>query len=176
MRSNDTPSVKRCGRCGDFKSVDQFYRLKTGYLHGYCHPCNTEARREWGRANRDSTLAVARRWRADNAERVAENTRRWRAQHPDAMMAAIRRWEAKNPERIRMVRRAIDAVRRATQKGTLIRPTACEACGVQGRQITAAHHDYTRPLDVRWLCRPCHGRWDRADPKTLHPTDASSTS
>jgi hypothetical protein len=168
MQPNDTPSVKRCGRCTEVKPVDQFYRLKSGYLHGYCRPCVTESCREWRRANRDKVLEVERRRRVKDAERIAEQTRQWRADHPETTLAAIRRWEAKNPDRIRMVRRAMDAVQRALKRGDLSRPAICEACGAQHRQITAAHHDYSRPLDVRWLCRPCHGRWDQAEPKTLH--------
>ena len=31
---------------------------------------------------------------------------------------------------------------------------ACAVCGCQGAQ--AHHHDYDRPLDVTWLCRPHH--------------------
>jgi hypothetical protein len=32
-------SIKRCARCGAVKSVDHFYRLKTGRLHSYCKTC-----------------------------------------------------------------------------------------------------------------------------------------
>ena len=167
MQPNDTLPVKRCGRCTEVKPVDQFYRIGTGRYHGYCRLCVTDACREWRRANRDRVLEVERRRRAKDANRIAEQTRRWRAEHPEAMLAAIRRWEARNPERIRMAQRASDAVQRAIRKGTLKRPTICEWCGAQNRQITAAHHDYTQPLNVRWLCRPCHARWDRAEPKTL---------
>ena len=49
--------------------------------------------------------------------------------------------------------------------GNVTRPAACEECGATGRKIEAAHRDYSRPLDVRWLCRPCHVRWDKAEPK-----------
>ncbi len=33
----------------------------------------------------------------------------------------------------------------------------CEVCG--SRPSVAHHDDYAKPLDVRWLCRSCHGRW-----------------
>lgn len=32
----------------------------------------------------------------------------------------------------------------------------CEGCGVLS--VEAHHHDYSKPLDVHWLCRPCHMR------------------
>jgi hypothetical protein len=56
------------------------------------------------------------------------------------------------------------AVWHAIKQGVLIRPDACKQCGKVCKP-DAAHFDYARPLDVRWLCRSCHVRWDRAEPK-----------
>jgi predicted HicB family RNase H-like nuclease len=58
------------------------------------------------------------------------------------------------------------AVQRALKAGVLERPEACEECGGEDRPLHAAHSDYSRPLDVRWLCPPCHIRDDQADPKS----------
>lgn len=50
--------------------------------------------------------------------------------------------------------RARNAVERAVAAGTLV-PEPCEQCGETEK--TEAHHpDYTRPLDIVWLCRTCH--------------------
>jgi hypothetical protein len=50
-------------------------------------------------------------------------------------------------------RRAIATVNNAIRAGKLVRE-ACENCG---DYPTHGHHDdYSRPLDVRWLCPPCH--------------------
>ena len=44
-------------------------------------------------------------------------------------------------------------VSRAVKTGKLIKQS-CEKCG---ELKTQAHHDdYTKPLDIRWLCRKCH--------------------
>lgn len=60
-----------------------------------------------------------------------------------------RRMRAAHPERYR----AYDAVRRAIRKGLLVR-LACESCG--DPKTHAHHEDYSKPLDVQWLCRDCH--------------------
>lgn len=53
--------------------------------------------------------------------------------------------------------RARQIVQYAIRKGKLIRPTTCFLCSVVC--VPHAHHnDYDKPLDVRWLCRPCHRR------------------
>lgn len=59
--------------------------------------------------------------------------------------------------------RARGAVRRAINRGALIRPDVCNRCGQSpgpakdGRsQLHAHHHDYAKPLEVEWLCVPCH--------------------
>lgn len=49
--------------------------------------------------------------------------------------------------------------------GHIIRPTQCESCLVVGKKIEGAHFNYEEALRVRWLCRSCHVRWDKSDPK-----------
>jgi DNA-binding transcriptional regulator YiaG len=53
--------------------------------------------------------------------------------------------------------RAHRAVRWALTTGALERPECCETCG-RAVRLDAHHEDYARALDVRWLCRRCHGR------------------
>jgi hypothetical protein len=51
--------------------------------------------------------------------------------------------------------RARNAVWYAIKKGTMVRPSECSACGAEC--VPEGHHDdYGKPLDVRWLCVPCH--------------------
>lgn len=59
------------------------------------------------------------------------------------------RFQAKYPEKAA----AHLAVKVAKRRGELV-PQPCETCGVA--RAHAHHEDYSKPLDVRWLCRPCH--------------------
>jgi hypothetical protein len=70
------------------------------------------------------------------------------------------------PEIIRQ--RVQQCVYRAIREGVLvIKP--CEVCGAHPtetqsngrtrRGVVAHHDDYNQPLNVRWLCKPCHIRW-----------------
>lgn len=51
---------------------------------------------------------------------------------------------------------AIGKVAQAEKRGSLIRPKACSNCGTAAK-LHAHHPDYTKPLDVMWLCHSCHG-------------------
>ena len=37
-------------------------------------------------------------------------------------------------------------------------PTTRRSCGQTHELIEAHHHDYSKPLDVEWLCPHCHAR------------------
>jgi hypothetical protein len=39
------------------------------------------------------------------------------------------------------------------KRGHIIK-VPCESCGSPKSQMH--HHDYSKPLDVEWFCRPCH--------------------
>lgn len=55
------------------------------------------------------------------------------------------------PDVARARGQAFDAV----AAGKLRRPDVCPLCGATG-EIHAHHADYSRPLDVEWMCEPCH--------------------
>lgn len=51
----------------------------------------------------------------------------------------------------------------AVKQGKLIRPESCQRCGdypgkaSDGRAMIQGHHpDYSKPLDVEWICCKCH--------------------
>jgi hypothetical protein len=53
---------KTCSRCGESKSVDQFYHDKHGYPSAKCKPCHKACGYEWYDRNRESRLADFRLW------------------------------------------------------------------------------------------------------------------
>jgi len=75
-----------------------------------------------------------------------------------------RLYAQRHPEKIK----ARNALTHALERGEIVRPLECGDCGNapspgrDGRtQIQAHHDDYSRPLEVRWLCRLCHAKLDR---------------
>lgn len=55
-------------------------------------------------------------------------------------------------------RRAYYRVGLAVENGELEKPEKCTRCGFETDELDAHHPDYSRPLDVEWLCRRCHKR------------------
>ena len=54
-------STKRCPRCGQLKSVEEFYRRRGGrQLSSYCQPCARAAAREARRCRRHDPAAGMR--------------------------------------------------------------------------------------------------------------------
>lgn len=141
------PSSKTCSRCKEHKPISEFniWRIE-GKMRpcARCHDCrHATYQSEHYRKVQNAKFARAR---AAGRKRV-----------PDRKHAAQR--ELLHPEK----RKASRAVLRAIKRGALVRPTVCEACGREppptrdGKPSIQGHHrDYTKRLDVTWLCIPCH--------------------
>jgi ribosomal protein S27AE len=82
---------------------------------------------------------------------------------PDGVRVCL---DCENPDRVRIRRKAHAATKKAIDSGILVR-SSCAECGCRpfkveryGREYVVAHHDdYSKPLEVRWLCSQCHARW-----------------
>jgi len=74
----------------------------------------------------------------------------WRAKHPGYSNEAKKRWMLVNRERAN----AREVYRYALRTGKIQRGP-CLVCGVT-EGVEGHHTDYTKPLEVIWLCRPHH--------------------
>jgi len=94
------------------------------------------------------TIASNKHRSAEAIERRKQNMAR--KQTDGRYNANKKRWINNNPEK----RKAINAANNAVRDGILIRQP-CEGCGATER-IHKHHDDYSKPLEVRWLCAKCH--------------------
>jgi ribosomal protein S27AE len=136
--------MKECFKCNQVKPLSEFYahpQMADGHLNK-CKECNKADVRQNYVAKR---LAYAAYYQAreqtarrkEQVRRYAENSRKL------------------SPEKYA----AHTAVGNAVLDGRLKRQP-CEVCGAE--KVEAHHDDYSKPLDVRWLCfkhhREVHGQ------------------
>lgn len=88
---------------------------------------------------------------ADFLERIRTNRRRRRLTDREKINKQARDYYINNPI-AKLKRSARNKVRSLIRNGTWIRKP-CEHCGNKGE---AHHADYSKPLEVRWLCRTHH--------------------
>lgn len=51
---------------------------------------------------------------------------------------------------------AHQVVQRAVRTGKIKRPSRCSRCRRKSQVIHGHHRDYSKPLEVVWLCAKCH--------------------
>lgn len=80
---------------------------------------------------------------------------------------AVRKYREKNREKFNQIvyksiekyrykQTAREEVAKAIKKGLLERPSRCSVCTAKKERIEAHHPDYSKPLEVVWLCKFCH--------------------
>lgn len=132
--------MKTCFKCKDAKPASEFYahgRMRDGLL-GKCKAC---------------TKADVAKHRDENHDRVCACDRaRFKSKE---RKLKIRQYRFAMKERDPAKWSARYAVSNAVRDGRIAKPIACQECGGGGR-IEAHHTDYSKPLDVVWVCFKCH--------------------
>jgi len=95
----------------------------------------------------------AREYRENNREKVREQGRRWKAENYEYVKRKTYEYIARYPEK----KKAVAEVNNAIMYGKMTKPTQCTRCFKEGH-IEGHHPDYSKPLDVIWLCRECHNK------------------
>ena len=129
---------KKCFKCQAVKLLTDFYK-HPNMLDGHVNKCK-ECNKKDVLENRIKNIDYVREYdrkRSKEPHRVVlarEHTKLWRN-------ADKRRTKCHN------------AVKRAIQNGSLIR-MPCIKCNSE--KSLAHHESYDEPLNVIWLCQPCH--------------------
>jgi hypothetical protein len=77
----------------------------------------------------------------------------WRERHPERVKAQRQKWNAENKHK----KQAHRLLRAAVLRGDLVKKENCSEC-FAATPLIAHHHDYSKPLDVHWLCKKCHAK------------------
>ena len=133
---HNTMKLKTCFKCGAEKPSSAFYahpQMADGLL-GKCKECTKS----------DSMS----RYREKTAMIIAYEKRR------TATLERKTKRKAYYAKRDPVKTRANTALNRAVRQGRITKKP-CEVCGTT-TGIEGHHEDYSKPLDVRWLCRKHH--------------------
>lgn len=132
--------------------------------------------------NYETIRASQRRHRLENRERIlrerkerreprkleinareSERRKLKRQSDPDFVEMERRKqreYYKKNKDKMIPQQNAHKLVMYAVKLGILVRPAECQVC--KGNiKIEGHHEDYTKPLEVMWLCKSCHWKADR---------------
>jgi hypothetical protein len=150
--------MKVCRECQQEKPLDQFYKhekMKDGHLNK-CIPCVKERVLKHRSENLEKIQAYDRirgtfKHRRDSIKRYSL-TERGKEVKKKSIKAYNERWPMKYAAKV--------ITGNAIRDGILTRAESCEVCGSTDR-IEGHHDDYTKPLEVRWLCCKCHVDWHK---------------
>ena len=176
--------MKTCTVCKQQKLLSEFNKSAkgSGGLSSMCRLCASEKHREYYKANREKILTVTGKYQKQNRDKVREPKRRSACRRAESIRMSKRNANRQRPE----ISRAHRMVAAAIKSGRLLKKP-CEKCGNGNSQ--AHHDDYSKPLDVRWLCSLHHNQhhavWRKTDgnssttktttspPATMHgPTES----
>ncbi len=127
--------TKTCSKCMATFTETEFYSGSA-----QCKACVRTRAKAYRAANIDAVREYDRArstlpHRIENATRV---TREWRRKHRDRQAAH----------------------NKANRSEAMVAPETCEGCG-RSERLEKHHHDYSKPLLVTWLCKPCHAIADK---------------
>ena len=147
--------MKTCFKCDRLLPVSEFYRhpmMGDGHL-GKCKQCTKRDVRENYERRRGQYLAYERS-RANAPHRVDGRKRYSKTENGKAChRRALRRQREKFPEK----HSARVQLRNAVRSGR-VEEMPCVKCG---KKADGHHEDYSKPLDVVWLCRSHHAERHR---------------
>lgn len=152
-RARKTPESKLCRSCQQVRPASEYYLIKSRWLSALCRECTKAAVKAYRSANVEYYKAYDKA-RANDPRRV-EMRRKYKETEAgrEALTRGKKKYIIQNPDK----RRAHIALNNPVRRRLISKPTECQNCGACG-SIHGHHHDYSKPLEVTWLCVQCHAR------------------
>ena len=131
--------------CNKEKPLSDFYKNK-GMKDGRVNKCK-ECTKKSVTIHRENNIDKIRSYDRDRSKlphRMKLNTKTTKKMRED----------------LPHVYKAHTALNNALRDGKIIKPTVCSVCK-KDRRLHGHHDDYSKPLDVKWMCAVCHKAFHR---------------
>ena len=143
--------MKVCKICKIEKEESEFYPT-----YAKCKKCKNEGRKEYRKQYYELNIEKSKKqiheYYLRTKEKTLERTRKWRQDNPEKFTESHKKSSVKFPFK-RPARRILNYY---LEKGDVTRPDNCSSCGINCKP-DAHHENYSKPLEVKWLCKLCHG-------------------
>ena len=171
------PCVKWCYACKEYMNIEHFgknRRKQDGYATE-CRACKKiadaksyqkhrarrlqrmkEYKEEHYEEIRIKDIETSRSKRGRKRNRVA--TKKYYNTHKEIVGKRVKEGYVKYPEKYR----SRTAFRNACKCGKIQRPKECQQCFIECTP-DGHHEDYSKPFEVVWLCKGCHGKMHRRE-------------
>jgi ribosomal protein S27AE len=137
----------QCSTCHELKPKSDYYgntRSPLG-IKSECKKCHC-------------ATSIRTRDKDRAADKSREYMRRAKVKDPEKFRARDREASRKRKRTVQVEARS--QLNLAVRRGVVVKPAVCSNCG-EAKKLVAHHDDYSKPLDVRWLCYICHGQEHR---------------
>lgn len=136
--------TKKCCKCGSIKPISEFHKNRSR-KDGHCYQCKVCVKKR------------QQRYYDKNRNHIKERQRVYDKENREALRERWNNETEKRKERFPLKISARNKVQSAVLLGKITKPEACEICGETPDYPLHGHHeDYSKPLEVIWLCSPCH--------------------
>lgn len=142
---------KKCFKCGKIKPLSEFYKHKQmsdGHVNK-CKECNKTDVQENYQKNKTYYKLYDLQRNRERKEYIRKKNKAYLELNKEKIIKNKAKWAKENKHKVG----AQIKVRLAIKSGT-IKKEPCEICGKL--KVEAHHKDYTKPLDVTWLCNKHH--------------------
>jgi len=138
-------TTKKCNICNQIQPITNFYKSAAK-----CKPCNIEYAKQYRLDNIDK-VRVYDRNRPNHKDRAEAHKERIANISEDKKKIYTKQkndWRKRNRDK--------QSAHNKAKRANLDKLQHCEHCK-ENKDLQGHHPDYTKPLEVVWLCASCHG-------------------
>ncbi len=111
-----------------------------------------ERMKAWREKNKEAISLQQGKWYLLNKEKAKKQSKLWADKNRGRSTFSKQKWKDEHPK----ARRAHVILNKAVKNGILFRPNNCPQCNRSNHTIHGHHEDYSKPLEVQWMCPQCH--------------------
>lgn len=105
--------------------------------------------KKYRKTHKEELKIYWRNYQQTHKKEMSNLVKIWQRKNPDKVYDFFKRWRIKNP----LKNKARTMVNNALYAGK-IKKSPCAVCG--NNKVVAHHEDYSKPLEVIWLCKKHH--------------------